>query len=442
MAKYFGTNGIRGTIDVVSPELAYKTAKAVGETLGKKILIARDGRITGPILKEAATKGLVDAGCTVIDLGMVSTPTAEFSVRNLKADGLIIITASHNPPKDNGLKVMDKNEISLSKERASPIEKLIDNPSKTKKQGTVRKDNTAIEDHINAISSYVDASKTRGKKLLLDYGNGMAATIAPALFQRLGCAVTSINSNVDGNFPGRPSEPTKDNVKTLIELMKRGGYDAGIAWDGDGDRVIFIDEKGEFVIGDKVFALAEIFALATKKGAVVTTVATSKAIEDIANSKGSHIVYTKIGAPYLCEAMVEQNGILGGEEVGGVMWPDVSLAKDGFLTAAKIIEGLGNKKVSEWVKQIPEYHNAKTKVALGNANKQEIMERLAITLSKEKGKINTLDGVRIDVKNGWALVRPSGTENYMRVFAEAKTEKEAKAMLEKYVKIVEKEVQK
>ncbi len=276
MSKYFGTNGIRGTIDLLTPELAFRAAFAIGTYFKSgKMLIAMDARLTGPILKKQVLAGLRMAGCRIIDLGMVSTPTAEFSVRKLGADGLIVITASHNPPEYNGLKVMDKNEVSVSKERGEEIERIMDEMPKIRiKQDTTSYYENAVKDHLNAIMEQIDSKKTLGRRLLLDCANGMAATVAPQLFRLLGCEVTTINSHIDGHFPGRPSEPTEANVSDLINAMKTGGYDCGIAWDGDGDRVIFVDERGKFVIGDKVFAIAEILKLRETPGTVVTTVAT------------------------------------------------------------------------------------------------------------------------------------------------------------------------
>lgn len=438
MPKYFGTNGIRGTIDVLTPELAYKAALATGIYLKNgKIFIANDARLTGPILKEKVVAGLIDSGCTVIDLGMISTPTAEFMVRKLRADGLIVITASHNPPEYNGLKIMDGNEISVSKERGEEIEKLIDNSSKANtKKGKIEHYKNAASDHVRAIISQINKEKILGKRLLLDCANGMAATIAPYLFRELFCEITTINSHIDGNFPGRPSEPTEANVQDLINAVKHGHYDCGIAWDGDGDRVIFVDEKGEFVIGDKVFAICEILKLRENPGKVVTTVATSRTIEDIAKRYDSEVVYTKIGAPYLSEEMAKGKAVIGGEEVGGVIWPEVSLAKDGFLTAAKIVEALSEKKLSEWLEDIPKYYNEKTKIQANEAQKIKIVKSIRDYAIKNKFNVIDIDGIRINFDDGWVIVRASGTENYIRIFTEAKSAKRAKELLGEYIKMV------
>ncbi|MFA6531002.1 MAG: phosphoglucosamine mutase, partial [Candidatus Micrarchaeia archaeon] len=332
MGKYFGTNGVRGKFDFLTPELAMEIAKAIGVYFKRgRIIIARDARLTGECLSYAVFSGLQSVGCDVIDLDYASAPAAEFMVKELKADGLIIITASHNPPEWNALKVVDRNGITISSERAVDIEKLIGNCENVgwEKVGTLKRaDYVPItNDYIETILKHVDKEKIIAKKpkIVLDYGNGTAVIAAPVLFGRLDCEIVGINEKMDGRFPGRHSEPTKDNVKELIERVKKEKADCGIAWDGDADRVIFVDEKGEYVVGDKVFALSVLWKLSGAKkinsASIVTTVATSKAAEDVAARFGAKTIYTKIGAPYLSEEMAKGKAIIGGEEVGGVIWP-------------------------------------------------------------------------------------------------------------------------
>ncbi|MFZ5500361.1 MAG: phosphoglucosamine mutase, partial [Candidatus Micrarchaeota archaeon] len=252
-----------------------------------------------------------------------------------------------------------------------------------------------------------------------------------------GCEITTINSHPDGRFPGRPSEPTEANVKELISLVKSSNADAGIAWDGDGDRVIFVDEKGAYVIGDKVYALSILWKAKKEKphGDVVTTVATSKAVEDVAKRLGMKVRYTAIGAPYLSEEVLK-GAFMGGEEVGGVIWPKLSLAKDGFLTGAKLAEALCEKPLSAWLKEVPEYHNVKLKIEAGGPEeKKRLVERvLAYAKTKKLGHI-TVDGVRVDLKDSWVIIRPSGTEEYVRLFAEAKSATEAGKLAKEYERI-------
>jgi phosphomannomutase/phosphoglucomutase len=430
---YFGTNGVRGRFNELDPALAMKIAQAVGRYFRGKIIVARDCRLTGGVLKSAVNSGLASVGCDVIDLGIVSSPTAEFMIKKLGADGCIIITASHNPPEWNALKVVDGKGVAISKERGEEIEKLMDGEVVAwDKVGSIKRYENATKEHIQAIREITgDMQK---KKLVLDCGNGTASVIAPALFKQLGMEVMTLNSHLDGRFPGRPSEPTKENVKELISAVKSSGADAGIAWDADGDRVIFVDEGGQYVIGDKVYALSILWN--KQNGDIVTTVATSKAVEDVAAKRGSQVRYTAIGAPYLCEEMRKKPAALGGEEVGGVIWPQLCLAKDGFLTGAMLAMALGEKPLGEWLKEIPEYHNVKHKVKADEEQKKIMVEK-ALAHAKAGGlRYNDIDGVRIDMKDSWVIVRPSGTEGYVRIFAEAKSLEKAKRLVDEYERIV------
>ncbi|MBI5159752.1 phosphoglucosamine mutase [Candidatus Micrarchaeota archaeon] len=440
MAKYFGTNGARGKTDLFTPEFSSSLAAAFATWAGKgKILVGRDTRTTGEMVESAIVSGLLSAGSQPVLLGVVPSPTVEFETTKLGAAGAIVITASHNPPEWIGVKCIDSKGVSLSKERAEEVEKIMEAKKTTRAQWNEIKEiseyGQAASDHAQAIKKWVNAGKIskRKPKLVLDCGNGTACNIAPQLFAELGCEITTINSHPDGHFPGRNSEPTKENVADLMATVKKLGADAGIAWDGDGDRVIFIDERrGEFIIGDKSFALCVELALRKRKGAAVTTVATSNAIKDIATAHGCKLFYSKVGAPYISEKMIETKAVIGGEEVGGVIWPEFHYGKDGFTTAAKIVEAISEKPLSKWIASLPEYYNAKTKIALEEKEKTEVIEKLKKQLEKAGEKTTTIDGVRVDRGNAWCIIRPSGTEHYARIFAEAKTQKEADALLKEF----------
>ncbi|MBN2478081.1 phosphoglucosamine mutase [Candidatus Micrarchaeota archaeon] len=436
----FGTNGIRGTFEELTPELALKASQGIGIYFKKgKIGIARDARLTGECLSNAVKSGLLSVGCEVVDFGVISSPTAEFMVKKLGLDGVIIVTASHNPPEWNGLKVVDGKGINISKERGGKIEELMDEikTSKWDNVGTVEKYERAVDEHIEEMIKHLDVEKIRKAKLkvVLDCGNGTAVTVAPKLFKELGCEIVTLNSHMDGTFPGRPSEPSEENVKELIEMVKKEKADCGIAWDGDGDRVIYVDEKGGYVIGDKVFGISVIQKLNEKKGQIVTTVATSKLIEDLGNRFGIKTIYTKVGAPYLSEEMDKGGAVIGGEEVGGVIWPEISYAKDGMYTAAKMLELLSGEKLSEIVLGMPNYMQIKEKIRVDEKNKMKAIERVR-KYAKGKGRIIDVDGIRVDFKDSWVIARPSGTEPYIRVFAEAKEKKKAEELVKEYSKII------
>ncbi|MBD3210888.1 phosphoglucosamine mutase [Candidatus Micrarchaeota archaeon] len=438
---YFGTNGVRGLFSELNPSLALKVAQAVGMYFKKgKIIVARDCRLTGDVLRSAVVSGLASVGCDVVELGITSAPTAEYMIKKLDADGCIIITASHNPPEWNALKVVDGKGIAVSKERGEEIEKLMDSIGLAEwdRVGSITFYDRAVPDHIQAIKEHVDTEKIRKRKpkLVLDCGNGTASVIAPRLFKELGADIITLNSHLDGRFPGRPSEPSEKNVQELIAAVESGNADAGIAWDADGDRVIFVDEKGNYVIGDRVYALCVLWKLSGKKGDAVTTVATSRAVEDVAERFSCRVRYTAIGAPYLCEEIVSRPAVIGGEEVGGVIWPELSLAKDGMLTAAKLAEALCEKKLSSWLEEIPAYHNVKLKIEAQGEKKKQIVQK-ALDYAKENNRDYVdVDGVRINLEDSWVIIRPSGTEDYVRLFAEAKTKEKAERLAEEYRALV------
>jgi len=294
----------------------------------------------------------------------------------------------------------------------------------------------AADEHLAAILSYVDAKKIRKRKLkvVLDCANGTPALIGPKLFEELGCEAVLLNSKMDGHFPGRPSEPREENIGEMLKLTRDSGADFGIAWDGDGDRIVLSDEKGEFVIGDRVFALCALLKLQKNPGPVVTTVATSKAVADVAGKFGQRVDYTPVGAPYLSEVAAKGECAIAGEEVGGVIWPEASLAKDGFLTAAKIAEALCEKPLSEWLKEFPFYFNVKGKVPCEPSKMKERMD--SIPLPEDAESVVRVDGVRINFPDSWVILRPSGTEPVLRVFAEATSEAKAKELVEKYEKML------
>lgn len=499
MAKYFGTNGVRGRYDELTPELILNLVTAIGcyfkktkqtkshKTNGKPlILVARDCRLSGPLIRNLVCAAVNSVGVDVTDLGVVSAPTAELMIEKLNADGCIIITASHNPPEWNALKLVDSNGVAISKERGEQIEAYMNPQIKTDHSqystssilvdwfslGYTKKYNLSTLDHVNTILNYLgknalqkisesksqnnntsvsSKSKKQNKKLKIafDCGNGTASFVAPLLFEKLGVDFVSINSTPDGRFPGRNSEPSEVNISDLIKCVKDNQLDAGIAWDGDGDRVVFVDEQGNYVIGDQVFALSLLWKIhihnhnndsvvskTNKKTDVVTTVATSKAIEEIATSSGYKTKYTAIGAPYLSEEVAKnQCVLLAGEEVGGVIWPEFSLAKDGFLTAAKMIEAISIKPLSEWLKLVPKYYNVKRKIDATPEQKKQVVQKILNYVKSKNIKHTTVDGVRVDYQNSWVIVRSSGTENYVRIFAEAKTEEEAKKLVDEFEKI-------
>ena len=228
----------------------------------------------------------------------------------------------------------------------------------------------------------------------------------------------------------------------MLKAVRKNSADLGVAWDGDSDRVVFADEKGNWIVGDKGFAVSAVQAcrerMEQKEKYVVTTVATSRCVEDACAALGAKTVYTKVGAPYLSEKMVELGGraVSGGEEVGGIIWPRFSLAKDGIYAAAKMCEMACGRKVSGLVSELPEYYNAKAKPGAAPEKKQAGLAAAKKHAKESGGKLTLIDGVRVDFDDGWVIVRASGTENAMRIFAEGRTQERAEKLMDEYREIV------
>ncbi len=451
MAKYFGTYGIRGKLDLLTPEFVLRMCAAFGRHVqGGKVILGRDVRTSGKMLRAAAIAGLISSGCEVIDLGVVPSPTVEFEIKKMGAKGGVIITASHNPPEWNALKFVGAEGVGISREKGEWVEELYgagNVQAAWNRLGEARKYDLAIREHMDEIKKHINSAAIAKRRplLVLDCGNGTVGNFAPYLFRELGCRVVTLNAQPDGFFPGRHSEPTKDNVADLIACVKALHADMGIAWDGDGDRVIFIDENGGYVWGDKSFALCIKLRMRQGKGVAVTTVATSDVAKEAAEKSGGKMEYVKVGAPYIAEKMLELNAAIGGEEVGGVVWPEISWGKDGLMTAAKIVEEVcaSGKPLSAHIASLPAYFNAKGKVDCGSKDKARILAKIREEFAREKkAKAITLDGVRLNLSDGWVIARPSGTENYFRVFAEAKMQKRADELLAKFKKKVEEIVRK
>lgn len=433
--RLFGTFGVRRAAnEVLTPEFASKLAAAYGTLVKGQVAVGGDPRTSTPMIKHAVISGLLSSGCKVIDLGILPTPAVQYAVRNYYNGG-VIITASHNPPHDNGIKFVDEDGIGIPDDMEEKIEDMFfdENPERVSWDNIaeVETNHNIIEEYIDKVIQRVDAKAiiNAGLKVVVDCGSGAACFTTPYLLRKLGCRVTTINCQPDGFFPGRNPEPTEDNLQDLIHAVKTLEADLGIAHDGDADRTICIDENGDFVLGDKTFALVEKFMLKENDGGlIVTTVATSSAIYDIAEEYGGEVIATRVGDLLVARELKDKNGLFGGEENGGLIFPDFVYGRDAALTTAKIVEIMAKeeKSLSNLINELPSYRSDKRKVKCPDELKSEVMEKIKQATSEYK--VDTKDGVKIFTEKGWVIIRPSGTEPIFRCFAEAKNETDAKKM--------------
>jgi len=427
MGKLFGTFGVRGVVgQELTPELVYRLGLALATHLGNKgkIAVGRDNRTSGEMFENAVVSGLLSGGCDVLRLGLTPTPVLSFAIHHFKCDAGIIITASHNPPQYNGIKFWGSDGAGFEREREREIESTVERGGKQ-----VSWDEVGEVLHADAISAYTGALLKRVRKfkrklrVVVDCGNAVGALVTPFVLQRLGCEVISMNSQLDGSFPGRKLEPVPENLGELAKAVVACEADVGIAHDGDADRTIMVDEKGNILSGDRVFAFAAMnYLKEKKKPRIITTVATSSVIDDVARKLKGTVVRTKVGEPEIVGEYKRNGGDVGGEENGGVLFFDWTPCRDGIMTAVQFLSAVDESgmSVSGLNSTLPSYFQTKQRVECPNELKSKVLEALA--KKSWIGKLTTIDGIRVDFEDGWLLLRPSGTEPIFRCFAEAKDE--------------------
>jgi phosphomannomutase/phosphoglucomutase len=440
--KLFGTNGIRG---VVNRELNPELATAIGCAIGTyfhcgNLLVGYDARTSSPMLAKAVISGLNAAGCNVLFAGIAPTPALQYAVKNRKLDGGVIITASHNPPEYNGIKVLWNDGVEISREQEIEIENIFFNKKvryvEWDEIGDVQTLTGVIDEYVEAIKKHVDAAKIASKHyhVVVDAANSVAALAIPKLLRDLGCRVTTINANIDGTFPFRPPEPRPENLQDLALTVKAVGADLGVAFDGDADRSIFVDENGEIHWGDKTFALVEKHFLLRNPGEkIVSPISSSTLVKDIAEAYGGEIVWTKVGSVIVSHTMKKLNARLGGEENGGIFYGPHQPVRDGGMATALILGIMAEtgEKLSNLLAGLPKYFIEKGKVECPEHLKGEVLEKL---IEQTKGlNPNTIDGVKIWFEDKSSiLVRPSGTEPLYRLYAEAKTKEKASRLIQDF----------
>ena len=438
--RLFGTFGVRRTAnDVLTPEFASRLAACYGTLVKGTVAVGGDTRTSTLMLKQAVTAGLLSSGCDVVDLGILPTPGVQYAVRKYY-DGGVMITASHNPPQYNGLKFLDEDGIGIPDEMDIEIERLYFDAEPDRVEfheiGELYQNDKVIDEYVDEAVSKVDVEAIRkaNLKVVVDCGSGAGCFTAPYLIRKLGCDVTTLNSQPDGFFPGRNPEPIEENLQELIHVVKELNADIGLAHDGDADRTICIDENGSFVLGDKTFTLVEKQMLKENNGGtIVTTVATSQAIYDVAEEYNGEVIATAVGDLLVARKLKDENGLFGGEENGGLIFPDFVYGRDAVMTVAKILEIVAKEKkpLSELVAELPVYYASKTKIECPDDEKEFVMASIAEEIkTTTEFKLDLTDGVKILKEDGWVIIRPSGTEPIFRCFSESDSQTKADEMTE------------
>jgi len=445
ISKLFGSSGVRGLVNVtLTPELVAKIGLAlVTSTNAQKILVGRDTRSSGLMLEQALVSSLLAGGATVECLGIVPTPVLAYLTKIIGADVGVMITASHNPAPYNGLKVFDHTGTAFTAQHQQEIEATV-------KIGQFKLTSWKTIPHAKSVSSshyYLDAilsqiQLNRRWNILVDPGCGATCYLAPKLLRRLGCTITTINGQSDGNFPSRSPEPNLSSLTTLAQSVEALDADIGIAYDGDGDRVAFIDDTGTFVDPDQILAAYAVHVISNQSDPIiVTNVETSMSLEYSVERQGGKVIRTKVGDIYLSEKIKQHSAIFGGEPCGAWIHPHFNLCPDGLLSSILLLKALDNTKqdLVDFISSIPKYPILRKSIQCQNTLKH-------VVLKKIQGKIKsvfpfcenveTIDGVRCTFNKSWMLIRASGTEPLLRITVEALTLREAQNLMKKGIALI------
>jgi phosphomannomutase len=434
-------SGIRGRVgEALTPEIVAKYASAFGAWAsrrghGKKVVVGRDSRVSGPMFHRVVLSALQSVGCDVIDIGLTTTPTTQLAVEHHHAAGGLMISASHNPIEWNALKFIGPTGLFLENAEGIEMRALVDKgiPRATWDQlGQIEADDRAIQRHLDRVLSkpYVDVEGIRRRKfrVALDCVRGAGAAIMPALLERLGCDVVAINMETDGRFP-RPPEPVPENLGDLERLVLEAGAAIGLAVDPDVDRLALVSDKGKAIGEDYTLALAAKLVLKHRPGAVVTNLSTSRIVEDVANAAGVPVIRAPVGEVNVAVRMRDEGAPIGGEGNGGVILTEVHLGRDAPVGAALLLQLLHeeNKSLSAIVAELPRYVIVKDKLDRPSAPLDTVYTALRTAFPDAIADMQ--DGLRLSWPDRWVHVRPSGTEPIVRVIAEGPTDQDARELV-------------
>jgi phosphomannomutase len=442
-------SGIRGIVgDSFTPELICKAAPAFAKYAGEgTIIVGRDSRPTGEAISMNIVSSLMLAGCNVIDIGIVPTPTVQIMVEELGAAAGIVVSASHNPVEWNALKLINREGTFLFPAEVKRFFALMEKRvpfKKWDKIGTLSVNSNASEIHIKKILKSINVKKVQKRKfhVVLDSVNGAGSIITPQFLEKLGCKVTAINCTLDGLFP-RGAEPLPENLEMLSKAVLKHKADIGFAQDPDADRLAIVDNMGKPLGEEYTITLVADHLLSKEKGRVVVNLSTTRAVEDIALRHKVQFTRTKVGEINVVENIKKHGARIGGEGNGGVISPEIHLGRDSLAGIAYVLEMMAEREmtVSEIMESMPQYFMKKGKLKLKeNSKVSDIVDNIKNTYKNEK--ISQIDGLRIDFnkseefKNGWVHLRASNTEPVFRIIAESDSPEKTENIYRLFAKMI------
>jgi phosphomannomutase len=446
-------SGIRGTIggrtgDTLNPLDIVKFTTAYAQFIGgKKIVVGRDGRISGLMVRNVVVGTLMGMGYDVIDIGYATTPTTELAVRMAGADGGIIITASHNPRQWNALKLLNSEGEFLTAADGAEVLRMAEaedfNYADVDHLGSLTIDDSYNQRHIDSVLALklvdVDAIKARKFRVCVDTINSVGGIILPDLFKALGVDFEILNSECTGQFAHNP-EPLEKNLQGIMDKMKQGGFDLGIVVDPDVDRLAFICEDGKMFGEEYTLVSVADYVLSHDKGNTVSNLSSTRALRDVTEKHGGQYTAAAVGEVNVTTKMKEVGAVIGGEGNGGVIYPESHYGRDALVGIGLFLSSLAQKgmKASELRKTFPDYQIAKNRIDLTpETDVDAILVKVKEMFAADpEAAVNDIDGVKIDFPTKWVHLRKSNTEPIIRVYSEAQTMEEADALGKRLMQVV------
>jgi len=427
-----GISGIRGVVgETFTPELITRLGATFGTYCnGGKVIVGRDTRVSGEMVKHALLGGLISTGCRVIDIGICPTPSLTIMIDELEVDGGVMISASHNPIEWNALKFYEPTGIIMDEDAGREFLSIYYLGDFDYKYWDgihdLEYDHSTEERHLKRIFNHTDieAVQAAGPKVVIDSCNGAGAVITPKMLEKMGCEVVKLHCEPDGLFPHNP-EPVFKNLQDLAETVIQEKADIGFAQDADADRIAVVSEKGEIIGEEMSLALAVDHVLSSEKGPVVINMSTSKVISDIVEKHGADLYVTPVGEVNVSKKMKEVAAVIGGEGNGGVINPAIGTGRDSLAAISLILEMYAQRgqPISEIAAGFPRYEIMKVSVECRRGETPRILTKLEEKY--EGNRTDTSDGLKIFFENAWVHIRRSATEPIVRVISEAPTKQEA-----------------
>jgi phosphoglucosamine mutase len=442
--RLFGTSGVRGVVNQdLSPDLCRHVALAIGTTLpsASTVCIATDTRISRELIKEVVTSGLLSCSINVVDLGILPTPALALLTRELGFAAGIMVTASHNPPEFNGIKLFNGNSLGYSRGQEAEIEKIfLEEQFRQGKRGTLEQGQDMKQKYLSFIIGKLSLPGFNHKlKVVVDPGNGAASQFATYIFVQMGLNVTPVNDEPDGLFPGRSPEPKADTLYGTVDFLRKNNADLAICFDGDADRVVFCDKEGFLGFNEPIAFISRLAVKKTGKKKIATTVETGTLLDLAVKDLGAEVVRGRVGDVHVAHLAQELDAALGVEQVGVYIFPELGYYPDSIFASLFLLSQLNDAgEIRQFFQSIPRLSFEKAKIFCPNELKESVMaqvkERINLFAADE---VNTLDGLRLEFPSSWMCIRASGTEPLIRVVSESTSQTQTDELIIKGKELVQ-----